>query len=1225
MSRPPYPLDDLNNPLGEEETLYLKTFEYDENDDFEETGRLNIHMWCHNQKSDTCLARVTNFRVYCCLELPSHNLRQIPSDDGDFKKTTYEPENFISWDEELSKKVFESLCHKLGTSTRFRKNVAKEIPFDFHYGKFRDIYYYTGKKKPYLYVFFDTLKGRNDLLDTIKYPVYVKGEGYMQFVMHENKITTTRRMMSKQKCKYTKWFKVKGKKVPIESSLRVSDDPLTEYIINYETMEQVPDTECRDWFVCPKIMSWDGEMYSKNHKQMPNHRRLYDELYLISVVFQYMNRPETMRKYCLIHGECDENDPLLADCEVIKYETERDLLIGFARMFRYLDPDMVMGYNTSSFDYPYLIGRFERNDISVEDIPNTGRLKRDVSSIFELNWSSSGAGKNNIVFLRHKGRIPFDLLPNIKRLYKLRKYTMEYVCQTYLGEGKHPVTAKYMFETYEAMWRNDPGAVDKMTKVAAYCVQDSILPIKLFDNRKLWYHLSSLSSAAGVSILELFTRGEQIRCYSNIADECYKQGIVLSNPQYFDYYYKGGFVAKPIPGVYKYVYTLDFSSLYPSIMQAYNLSIDSIIKIEDWPRFPEGTYESIDFEQEEPFEALSASYRKDLEDKYLLYMSNYPIKFTQDDLSTLYHLGRQEIKRYNFNPENSSEDIDIDPEDLTQKQTVIRRYEVRVIRKVFADGTPGYEGIMPLLERKWVGERKLVKKDMKKCENIEKYKNYNKEDFKKIGREIEDIKEKMTSIEEKIKEIENSVDLSENLDKNSINKKLNKELDEFHEKIAGKMFIYELRDFTKEDFDKNKSLIYVYDASQKAVKVMANSGYGFNGVPTGMLPALPVAICTTALGRKLIGIANDVLTKKFAHLGAKVVYNDTDSSMVCLDINDEDVLSGKINLQQIADEMEYTINGRPEQVLDDGTIIPAIEAVFRSPLTMECENCCQMCPLKPKYYIKAHREMNLEKIKKNGPFKLEDGKPELTTKGILTSKKGNSQFANVVYDDLVNKVIFMDHIVNMLNSLSKRICDFLSDRFDPKDLCRVTELGSNYANENYFMNVFANNLTKLGMPVKPGERLEYLIVRTRHEIETGKDENVGNKCREFSLWDADPLKESIDYCYYIEKGLEMQFDYLFYVGNLNIISDPRLSDLGYKPQFSRCHGVHFSSPIKMIASLIRDYMKLSDQDFAISYMSYGFYYDPKYPRNHYIAFLVDVFVNRICNVIMKYYPLQKSI
>ena len=118
----------------------------------------------------------------------------------------------------------------------------------------------------------------------------------------------------------------------------------------------------------------------------------------------------------------------------------------------------------------------------------------------------------------------------------------------------------------------------------------------------------------------------------------------------------------------------------------------------------------------------------------------------------------------------------------------------------------------------------------------------------------------------------------------------------------------------------------------------------------------------------------------------------------------------------------------------------------------------------------------------------------------------------------------------MLYSLNKNISDFLSDKFDVKDLCRVTELGADYKQDGYFMNVFANYLTSQGMPVKPGDRLEYIIVRTKNEIENNITENVGLKCREFSLWEQDPNKEIIDYSYYIEKGLAVQLlmiqDYL---------------------------------------------------------------------------------------------------
>ncbi len=168
-----YPLiDDPNSPLGEEEIIQFKSFEYSEEDNFENSGRLNIHMWAHNRDSDSCLMRVTNFRNYCCLEPENFTRKKIPSPDGDWKKDKFEPDNYISWDENIAAKVFEAICYKQSNSTSYKKPTPKETPFDYYFGRFRDIYYYTGTKKPYLYLFFDTIKGRNELLETLKNPIW---------------------------------------------------------------------------------------------------------------------------------------------------------------------------------------------------------------------------------------------------------------------------------------------------------------------------------------------------------------------------------------------------------------------------------------------------------------------------------------------------------------------------------------------------------------------------------------------------------------------------------------------------------------------------------------------------------------------------------------------------------------------------------------------------------------------------------------------------------------------------------------------------------------------------------------------------------------------------------------------------------------------------------------------------------------------------------------------
>lgn len=1329
-----YPPEDLDNPLGEEEILTLKPFDYEEHDNFNKSGKICLQMTCHDRNSNSHIILIKNFRVFACVELSEILFTRIESPDRDWKKSVYEPIDNIYWDENKANSLWIAICKKSEKARNWKTKEPVESPFDFYFDRYKDIYYYhkDDDTKPYIYFYFHTLQGRSDMMNTINFPIWVPElRGFVKLTMHENKISTLRRLHSLRHIRYSQWLTVKGRSVPFNSKHRVSKEPVREYIVDYRTLNPVPEKDCSSWLVYPKLFSWDGEMYSENHKQMPRHKRPLDSIYLISVVFQYMEHPETVRRYCLCYGNCGE----IEGVEVINFKSEKDLIIAFLNMFNYLDPDIVLGYNTTGFDYPYIIGRINRLGLNLESLPSTGRLINSKNRIYSMNWSSSGSGNNSITMLKHDGRIDIDMLTNIRRLYKLRQYTLQFVSMKYLNEGKHDIKAKDMFKIYEDSQGENKGVLVTdidgkerfltMTDVAAYCVQDSMLPIRLFDNRKIWYHLSSLSAAAGVSISDLFNRGEQIRCYSNIAYECSKphHKKVLSNPQYFDYYFKGGFVGKPLPDVYSYVFTLDFASLYPSIMRAYNISIDSIINVKDWTKYDPCEYEINYFETEEPVDFVSVCYQKDLEEKhkirlkynqwlneyewfkyvnsggqnvnnidftyktneeYELCLARHMVEFTQDDYNTMIQMGLTGAKEaFKVNPENPEEEISYEPdyfednEDLNKTngegvygglRSVKRRYEIRIIKKHI------YEGIMSILESEWFQGRKNIKKLMK------------------------------------------AVEIKMETDKDP--------------KLKGEHS--------------------VYNAGQNARKIMMNSGYGFNGVKTGMLPALPVAILTTAIGRNLIQQVNDLLMEEYKHMDPKIVYNDTDSSMIMLNIKDSDVLSGKVNLKQIMNDMEDFINGRPEiikynedgdtinikteeKIIEDNTIvtnvvpchfekyengyvkimtcqklkdnklttekwyfnqqgvkinkedntiegefyvlqgkkvtkypngmpkeiiteeykeedgvkkviittkeltdnstvkeiIPAIKAKFRNELQMECENCTQMCPLKPKYYIKLHREVELEKILKNGPFKKDfDGNYDISTKGILTSKRGNAEFSNKIYGSLVNEVIFMKTTVETLRNLNKNICDFLLDKFDPKDLCKITELNS----VNHYLNALSVYLVSQGIDVKPGDRVEYLVVRTNEEINTGVKLNVGLKCREYTMWMNDPNKENIDYVYYIEKGLIKHYDCLFAVGNKKTINDPRLSDVGYKPQFSRDrnknlkigssakHFVHFSNPIKMISSFVSDYMSLTDAEFAHIYSSSGLFYDHNLARNKHIAVLLNIFMDRVCKYINMFYP-----
>ena len=79
----------------------------------------------------------------------------------------------------------------------------------------------------------------------------------------------------------------------------------------------------------------------------------------------------------------------------------------------------------------------------------------------------------------------------------------------------------------------------------------------------------------------------------------------------------------------------------------------------------------------------------------------------------------------------------------------------------------------------------------------------------------------------------------------------------------------------------------VLDARQLALKISANSVYGFTGVSQssgGMLPLFECSESTTAWGRESLYRVRDYIEQTYGESdGAKVIYGDTDSVFVCMD------------------------------------------------------------------------------------------------------------------------------------------------------------------------------------------------------------------------------------------------------------------------------------------------------------------------------------------------------
>lgn len=92
-----------------------------------------------------------------------------------------------------------------------------------------------------------------------------------------------------------------------------------------------------------------------------------------------------------------------------------------------------------------------------------------------------------------------------------------------------------------------------------------------------------MARVTGVPLNFLLNRGQQIKVVSQLLRKAKEKGFVLptmrSKGNSDDKGFEGAYVLDPAVGFYKEpIATLDFASLYPSIMMAHNLCYTTLVK-----------------------------------------------------------------------------------------------------------------------------------------------------------------------------------------------------------------------------------------------------------------------------------------------------------------------------------------------------------------------------------------------------------------------------------------------------------------------------------------------------------------------------------------------------------------------------------------------------------------------------------------------------------------------
>ena len=259
--------------------------------------------------------------------------------------------------------------------------------------------------------------------------------------------------------------------------------------------------------------------------------------------------------------------------EVFSFDTEQDMLSAFRAFVIQCDPDVLTGYNINNFDLPYLIHRAEF--LKLQSFLFLGRVKNVKSKVRDAKFSSKAYGTRESHETNIDGRVSFDVLQILQRDHKLRSYGLNAVSAHFLGEQKEEVHFSIIGDLYN-------GTDDDRRRLGIYCLKDAYLPQRLLDRLMCVVNYIEMARVTGVPFSFLLARGQQVKVISQLFRAAMPKGIVI--PAYKvsgnagEVSYTGAVVIEPIKGFYEVpIATLDFASLYPSIMQAHNLCYSTLI------------------------------------------------------------------------------------------------------------------------------------------------------------------------------------------------------------------------------------------------------------------------------------------------------------------------------------------------------------------------------------------------------------------------------------------------------------------------------------------------------------------------------------------------------------------------------------------------------------------------------------------------------------------------
>jgi|TARA_B100001971_G_scaffold172429_1_gene165038 DNA polymerase elongation subunit (family B) len=250
----------------------------------------------------------------------------------------------------------------------------------------------------------------------------------------------------------------------------------------------------------------------------------------------------------IFYNECDDED---------------DLIENFLQWWETNYPHIITGWNCKFFDIPYLVNR----------ITYLGKKPARLSPVGVLNDRNVViAGREN-QFYTLVGISTLDYIDLYKKFtYKVREsYRLDYIGSVELGMKKVSVEDVQGYDLYKTNYQ----------KFIEYNIRDVEIVERLEEKMKLLELVITLAYESKINFEDVFS---PVRTWDAIIyNFLKKKNIIIPQPVEQDDRKDiiGAYVKEPHAGLHKWVVSFDLNSLYPHLIQQYNISPETKCGMKD--------------------------------------------------------------------------------------------------------------------------------------------------------------------------------------------------------------------------------------------------------------------------------------------------------------------------------------------------------------------------------------------------------------------------------------------------------------------------------------------------------------------------------------------------------------------------------------------------------------------------------------------------------------------